>query len=295
MTKKHIPVYSIEKFNTGNKRDFLVQVEPFDANRHFQVEYPHRHDFYEILFLTKGSGFHIIDFKKYTIQPNVIFFLAPGQVHSLELSDDVEGYIFLFTSEFYLFNKQNKNELLELPFFYNLSSETPPLYLKYNKDIVEFADFFTKASTEIKERKQGFETAVIAFLDLILIKCNRLYPRFLPSKTSKKGKLLVKRFKQLIDENYQEHRKVRDYADMLHITPSHLTEVVKELTGKSSQELIQEKLIIESKKLLTYTELNATQIAFRLNFKDQSYFSKFFKKHTNLTPVQFQRESGKNT
>jgi AraC family transcriptional activator of pobA len=128
--KANIPVYSIDKFRSPDEKSILFQVEVFDANRHFQVSYPHRHDFYEVLFLTNGSGLHIIDHDEYYIHPPCVFFLSPGQAHKLELSHDIEGYIFLFTSEFYLLRQNNKNRLLEFPFFFSVEQKNPPLLLK---------------------------------------------------------------------------------------------------------------------------------------------------------------------
>ena len=107
--KTGIPVYSLDKFKSKNDKSNLFQVELFDANRHFKVSYPHRHDFYEILYLSQGSGVHIIDSNRYAIKPPCVFFLSPGQAHKLELSHDIEGYIFIFTAEFYLLNQKNKN------------------------------------------------------------------------------------------------------------------------------------------------------------------------------------------
>ena len=100
-------------------------------------------------------------------------------------------------------------------------------------------------------------------------------------------KWLVKKFKQLIEEHYKENLSVKDFAGKLSITPSHLNETVKHIIGRTASDLIDEKMIIEIKKLLLHTDLTASEIAFALNFSDQSYFSKFFKKHTGLSPGEF--------
>src|SRR5210317_2576986 len=112
---ENIPVYSLHNFSSSGKESQLFQVEIFDANRHFSVEYPHRHDFFEVLYLSKGSGFHVIDGNKYKITPPCAFFMSPGQAHKIEFSNDIEGYIFIFTAEFYLINRNNQNRLIEFP------------------------------------------------------------------------------------------------------------------------------------------------------------------------------------
>ena len=145
-SKTNIPVYSLGKFKSKNDKCSLYEVELFDANRHFQVSYPHKHDFYEILYLSNGSGYHIIDSNKYEIKPPCIFFLSPGQAHKVELSDDIEGYIFIFTSEFYLLNQKNKNRLLEFPFFFSVEQINPPIYLNSKDDDKYLKALFKRCS-----------------------------------------------------------------------------------------------------------------------------------------------------
>ena len=119
---EQLPVYSLHNFSSPERKSQQFQVEVFDANRHFSVKYPHRHDFFEVLYLLKGSGLHVIDANKYEIKPPCIFFMSPGQAHKLELSNDIEGFIFIFTSDFYLLNRSNQNTLIEFPFFLHHSS-----------------------------------------------------------------------------------------------------------------------------------------------------------------------------
>jgi AraC family transcriptional activator of pobA len=288
---KNIPTYGINKFNRSAQPEIHYQVEVFDANRSFQVEYPHRHHgFYEILYLTAGSGNHVIDFKSYEIKPHSIFFLSPGQVHTLEVSDDIRGYIFLFTSEFYLLNKQNKNRLLEFPFFFHLQEETPPLYLEDSPGIEKAGYLFSLACDALFiEDTEDREESLAAILDLILLHCKQAYPINIPIKNTNRPRMLVKRFKQLIEEHYHLNYSVRDYAEKLAVTPNHLTETVRGLTGRTSNDMIHERTVIEAKKLLRYTDLSVSQVAFELHFKDQSYFARFFKKHAGLSPEQFRK------
>src|SRR5665647_767398 len=86
---EQLPVYSLPDFSSPERKSQQFQIEVFDANRHFSVKYPHRHDFFEVLYLLKGSGFHVIDGNKYEIKPPCVFFMSPGQAHKLELSQDL--------------------------------------------------------------------------------------------------------------------------------------------------------------------------------------------------------------
>lgn len=289
--KKNLPIYSLHNFSAPDSEKKLYNVELFDANRHFEVFYPHRHDFFEVLYIQKGSGYHVIDSNNYEIKPPCIFFLSPGQAHKLEYSNDIEGCIFIFTSDFYLLNFSNQNRLLEFPFFFTITQNNPPLQLQHNLDIEFYNIVFSRA---IKENGKSTEL-LRAYLDMILVYSSSLYKIYDTALTKGKGHLLVKRFFQLLEENYHKNISINEYASMLAITPNHLTQAVKQLTGKTSNEIIQEKQILEIKRLLVHTNMGVSEIANYLNFADQSYFTKFFKRITGVTPLRFRMESMKST
>lgn len=291
----HIPVYSLDNFRKEARKDVFYQVEVFDANRHFNVSYPHRHDFYEILYLSKGSGIHIIDNNQYKIVPPCIFFLSPGQTHKLELSHDIAGYIFLFTSGFYLMNQARKGRLIEFPFFFSVDRTNPPLAFESEGDNKFLRDLFSRGCREIEKGKQCSEDLIRSVLDLILLCCEQLYPKDRNTMKTGRGLFLVKQFLLLIEENYQKNLRVNDYAALLAVTPNHLTQMVRQITGKTSVELLQEKYLLEIKRLLLHTNMTVSEIAEVMHFEDQSYLTKFFKKFAGITPKQFRIESMKNT
>jgi AraC-like DNA-binding protein len=97
-------------------------------------------------------------------------------------------------------------------------------------------------------------------------------------------------FKRLVEKNFIEKREVNHYASLLHITPKHLSEVVKQHTGKSPRELINDMLLLEAKVLLGSTDLTVTEIAHKLCFGDQSHFGHFIKQHTGCSPVELRKK-----
>ncbi|ABG57989.1 helix-turn-helix domain-containing protein [Cytophaga hutchinsonii] len=286
---EHIPVYSIDKFSKKTADGAQYNVEIFNKDRDFKVAYPHRHDdFYEILFITKGTGTYIIDLQEYEIKPNTVFFLSPGQIHEISFSPDIYGYIFLFSSGFYLSNKNDPYKLFEFPFFYSLQYNNPPLYLTKASAIEELDSLFKKAILEVNTDALDSQEATHALLDLILIQCKRLYPQA-DGTQLKKGHILIKRFKQLIEEKCTENIGVKEYADMLHVTANHLSETVKEFTGRTPTDFINDRMTLEIKRLLTHTQLTVQEIAFQLHFSDQSYFSKYFKKTSGVSPTEYRK------
>ena len=287
---KSIPIYKLDKFHSNKEKSNLFQVELFDANRHFSVQYQHRQAFYELLFLTQGSGFHIIDENQYEIKPPAVFFLSPGQAHSLTLSSDIDGFIFLFTAEFYLLNQKNKSRLLEFPFFFSTDRNNPPLLLTEDSDVQFLKLLFIRACNEAAIHSDSNNELLCSILDVLLLLCNNLYPQTAKAINSKSN-ILVKKFLLLIEENYQNNLRINDYSEQLHITPNHLTQVVKQVTGKTSGELLQEKTIIEIKRLLIHTSLTIAEISDMMHFTDQSYFTKYFKKNTGCSPLQYRKEN----
>ena len=289
-SSEQLPVYSLQNFSSPERKSEQFQVEVFDANRHFSVTYPHRHDFFEVLFLLKGSGVHVIDGNKYEIKPPCVFFMSPGQAHKLELSNDIEGFIFIFTSDFYLLNRGNQDSLIEFPFFYTIHQDNPPLLLEKESDVGFLETLFKQGIAEIKNAMESTPDMLRSILDLILTTCAARYEMNDELLHKGKGQILVKKFFHLIEEHNQKNLLLSDYAQMIGVTPNHLTQIVKVLTGKTSSQIIKAKQLLEIKRLLAHTSLTVSEIANRLNIEDQSYFTKFFKRETGLTPVQYRAE-----
>ncbi len=288
---EQLPVYSLDNFSSPERKSQQFQVEVFDANRHFAVKYPHRHDFFEVLYLKKGSGFHVIDGNNYEIKPPCVFFMSRGQAHKLELSQDIEGYIFIFTPDFYLLNRTDQNRLIEFPFFYTIHQDNPPLQLDNESDIWFLEDLFRKGIAEIAQ-PTGYSVEMLrSILDLILTTCSARYqvPENLMNKG--KGQILVKRFFHFLEENHRKNLSLNEYAQMIGVTANHLTQTIKQLTGKTSSQIIKDKQLLEIKRLLVHTNLSVSEIAGQLNFDDQSYFTKFFKRETGVTPLQYRSDS----
>lgn len=288
---EQIPVYSLHNFSSPDKNSRQFQVEVFDANRHFSVKYPHRHDFFEVLYLSKGTGFHVIDGNKYEIKPPCVFFMSPGQAHKIEFSSDIEGFIFIFTAEFYLINQTNQNRLIEFPFFFTIRQDNPPLLLSTLEGVLFLESLFQKGIAELKRGEKFSVELLRSILDLILTSSSILYKTDENKLTKGKGHIVVKKFFQLVEEHYQQNLTVTEYADMLAITPNHLTQTVNQLTGKTSSQIIKSKQVLEIKRLLVHTNLSVTEIANRLNFPDQSYFTKFYKRETGISPLQYRTKS----
>src|SRR6185436_11369896 len=121
------PVYCLDDFSTrAGESAFYIETLQMHLVRHPFVSRPHKHDFYLILYITKGTGDHTIDFKTYPVTPGSIFLMTPGQVHSWNLAPETDGYIIFFQRDFYQMQFQEKS-LVEFPFFHSLHT-TPYIH-----------------------------------------------------------------------------------------------------------------------------------------------------------------------
>jgi AraC family transcriptional activator of pobA len=117
----------------------------------------------------------------------------------------------------------------------------------------------------------------------------------LNANTTNKGprsynQTVLKNFQKLIEGSYNQLRLPKEYAELLYITPNHLNAVCKDLLGMKAGEVIRNRTLLEAKRLLTNPQLSITEISFQLDFSDNSYFTKFFKKSEGITPEEFRKK-----
>jgi AraC family transcriptional regulator, transcriptional activator of pobA len=295
--KDQVPVYSICDMlaqNTCNCSFLIVDVATFLSQPSAHLVFPHKHSFYQLFWIRHGSGTHTIDFKTYDIQANMFFLLSPGQVHSWELSDDIDGYLISFDAELFSSAFQNLNCLTSFPFFDTLMNK-PFSHIKTAALVAEFEGILSACMQEQEHFEQKYKADLFrSLLMQVLIKIARNYTQQPngPIVTSH-ANLLVREYEQLIHKHFLTKKKPKEYAELLNITANHLNSVCKNSIDKSAGELIRERILLEAKRLLAHSTYQISEIAYRLSFEDNAYFSRFFKKYTEQTPEQFRKASEK--
>jgi len=287
MPDKHLPIFRIQDFDAQTRREQYFYLNYFanHLREHQFIQKPHKHNFYIVLLLTSGYGTHTIDFKTYTVQPRTVYFLSPGQVHSWQLTTDADGYILFFTSKFYLWGHP-QNKLYDFPYFNALLHR--PLLQVTEAEEVQLTEIIRSIAREHVGRQPSKEDIIRDYLDILLILLTRMYQAQNPEEQVSSGELLqLQNLENLIDRHYKAHQPVSFYADQLHVTVKQLNESSKRTIGKTVKELIQHRVVLEAQRLLVHSPLTITQIAAELGYFDNSYFSRFFKKHAGQTPEQF--------
>lgn len=243
-------------------------VGTFEDTEDADVEWPHRHDFYSLVWFTQGSGFYVIDMQEYEIVPNRMFLVSPKQIHNWDYSQNSEGYILVCDSTL----------ALEL----NLNEVTPYLDITDNKSFIE--DIFIHLLTET-ERNDSLTNGNI--------KAGILYLYSILQRLAKESQVIkpafdrtISKLKQIIFED-PHCTKIEGYAEKLGISVENLNTICRDNTGVSVKQYILDLKVTEAKRLLIYTSNNINEIAFSLGFEDSSYFSRIFRKRTSLSPSDF--------
>ena len=173
-----------------------------------------------------ATGKHVIDFKEYPILPNHVFFVSPEQVHQIITDPRPTGYVILFTPEFLEKNSIREDFIANLKLFQKCD-ETPPLPL--TDQMVDTLRLFADQMQSLfhSDNELRFE-AIGAYLKLFLIECNNhcsLYPEG-NTQRIEVGKTLVKNFKEIVEKHYTEWHQVKNYAEVLYVSPNYLNEVI---------------------------------------------------------------------
>jgi len=279
-----LPVYTIETSRNAKSKSAyfdIKRLEQHDRERE-ETHHPHRHDCYLILFVTEGSGKHFIDFATYDIKPFTAFILMPGQVHSWNLSADAKGFVIFFTPAFYLVNKREKH-LSDFPFFSSYYDGGIQAEKEKEKLLPYLLD---ELFVENSENTSGRDEILRNGLEILLLKLARYY-NVKSTVISQNSALLIRQLQLLVEKHFHELKLPGEYADRLNVSSQHLNEVCKKMLNKTVSDLIHERQLLEAKRLLVYTHETMKSIADRLGFYDKSYFMRFFKKYTSLTPDQF--------
>ena len=281
------PTYDICSLSPQKQDDILISRFAPYLEEHKNMVFPHRHSFYHVVLFTEGAGSHTIDFETFEVKPFQIYFMVPGQVHSWDFKGFTDGYIINFSEAFF------KSFLLKpeyLDAFSFLSGDLKDAVIDLPQGIQQkvvtlFEEIVTEAS-----HSNPLATDMVRLLMLqLFITLNRLnVPNDYKGKTPY-NQTLLKSFRKLVDQHYTNLKHPKDYAELLYITPNHLNALCKDMLGMQAGEVIRNRVLLEARRLLTNPQLSITEIALNLNFNDNSYFTKFFKKSAGITPDEFRK------
>ena len=281
---KKYPIYNIQRFNCDSvNSDLYINTFKNHLIDHSFVEEPHRHNSYVLVFFTKGSGTHEIDFDVFAIQPGSMFFLQPGQMHHWNLSDDVEGFVIFYSQEMYNLYFGQKT-IADYPFYSSVDNK--PEMVFGASELKAILPYFESLIVETQSNQLLKQDKTMNLLDIIHIEIARKYSEtHLHEAHSYNVK--IKNFEVLLENNFRIEKAPFFYASQLNITLKHLNRICNEMLQKTTTEVITARIILEAKRMLMDKKFTVNEIATELGFDDYSYFTRLFKKHTGMTSTDF--------
>ncbi|MDX1958810.1 MAG: AraC family transcriptional regulator [Leptospiraceae bacterium] len=284
--KDIFPYYSIGDFlnNPDLKTDF--EILDFSNMNEPNVDPIHKHSFYEIIWIDKGSTVQTIDFVEYKVLSESIFFISPGQVHSFDEWKGTHGGNIFFTEDFLLFQNSNPDLILEFSF---LDNENVVPFISYTKKNYKEVKKIINQLVEEKKRTDYSAIVLQSLLKVLLVEIQRKYDSLQTTKQSNKSIIQFKKFKSLLEKKFLNSWNANDYAKNLSISTHHLNSICKNLSGKTTTQLITARSILEAKRYLAFTDKKISEIAHILKFHDLTYFGKVFRSYTNLSPLEFKK------
>lgn len=280
---QQVPIYPLEPDNvTGNKHFRVYNYEGSLPNQS-ELLIPHRKDHYLFVFIRRAGSRQWIDMVPYILKDNTFYFSGPNQIIVKEEFEQLWSTGIAFTNEFLSF--QENASLSQLPLIQNPQSGHELLLTETDLNFVE--DMLAKINVEYQNPSEWQQRMLAAYLTVLLTYLSRLYTEQFKDNGTSMDKLLLKNFQAKINECFRELREVGDYASLLHISAGHLSEVVKTQSGKPAIKHIHERLVLEARRLLFHTHNSLKEIAFDLGFANGSYFNRFFKRETGVTPAEY--------
>jgi len=291
MAEKNIPTYAIcNLLNQENKKeDFVIlDLNTFLTFQASLIASAHRHHFYQLLFITEGSGIHTIDFNNYNIEKGELYILAPGQIHKWLFHPSTCGYVINFTTDFFASFLCRNDYLHDFSFFIG-NGNNSRIKLDVFYDVIETT--FVKIDHEYKDKEHGNLDLIRIYLLALFHELEKALGKQNEAIYANKPQMdLLNRFDKLLEANYINKKRPKEYAELLFVTPNHLNAVCQKIRNISAGEVIRNRILLEAKRLLTNSLLTISEIAYQLNFADNSYFSRFFKKHTGKSPENFRKQ-----
>lgn len=256
--------------------DTLIKVTSFKKD--IRKTTPHKHNsYFEIIYLSQGSGYHYIDSRRYEVVPPVMYFVRKEQVHYWEMESEPDGFVVIIKKAF--IEKSLDNELKSL--FTKISSQSS-LSVKNNAAIHTILSMLAE---EYKTEGENTFHIIEGLLKALLAKILDVAKPVINKREIQSD--LYQSFINLLNDGKAARNTVHHYAALLKTSPQNLNTACRKAVSLSATEVLAEFIISEAKRLLLYTNKTVSEISYSLDFLDSSHFVKYFKRFTGHTPQAF--------
>lgn len=288
----HLPKSSIDDHipfvNIGNDRSKSFMIRPIKRNVDPVLlnEGPHRHNYQELLWIKEGAGRHKIDQETLEITPATFYLISKGHVHHFLEGRNLDGFTLRFTDDFlldgFLGDGWNYRATLFSHFAIHTGLTVEP------QDVERFSLLLGQMSLEYQGENFGRVPILRHMLGQLLL----LLERHRQSKVQLQEPQtwtaqIYQEFILQLEEQFRQSHHVSYYAAKLGVTSRQLSDISRQFSGKTAKQIIQDRLIMEAKRYLHYTNASVKEIAWELGYKDPSYFSKVFRNSEHVAPHNY--------
>ncbi|TAH19539.1 MAG: AraC family transcriptional regulator [Cytophagales bacterium] len=283
---------NIKKYHFKNELNLQVEIvdlENLVQNSAPFLTVPHRTDFYHIFIFQNCNPIHSIDFETIEIQPFSLLFLDKDRVHQFDKNLNYKGKILIFTEDFFCVNENDLKFLRSSILFNDLFDQANVLVGEGISQFFQICEWIEKELNTINDAlsKDIIKNCVHNFL--LLAERKKRQQGFKAFKKSADLDYTLL-FKDLLEQNFSQIKNVSQYADKMAISEKRLNQALSKILGKNPKEMIDERVLLEAKRLLVHTNLSIKEIAYKLGFEEPTNFIKYFRKHTQSTPTEFREQ-----
>lgn len=281
-------------FTLINKQNGNLAFKIFSFEDASSFDHIQRLNYYSLIILTTGSGNLTADFSEYEIRGNLLLSFSPYQPFMITETNTIKGTVINFHPDFFCIFKHNNEISCNGVLFNNIYQ--PPFTVLPENEVKNLFDVVEQMKYELKNESLAQHEALVSFLKIFLINASRIKvsqsSAITHSDTFSEPPQIIQNLKEAIENNYRVKHSPAEYADILNVQPDALARLIKLYFNKTLTELISERIIIEAKRELYLTSKTVKLIAFELGFKDEYYFSRFFKNNTDISPSLYRTTIG---
>lgn len=251
------------------------------------IRAPHRHDYHELLWLREGEGEQLVDGEPLPIVPGTLTVVARGQIHQFHHATGLHGALLRITDAALAGGAQR------IPAGWLLGGRGGRMIAVPPSERGRFEGVLAALAAETTRPADPYAADLVRHLtSTVLLWLERWYDA---SRTERPDAddadvQLHRRFAALLEEDFARHHDVAHYADALAVPAAALSRALTALTGRSTKELIVERAMVEAMRLLRFSDLTVGEIAYRVGYGDQLYFSRAFKRFAGRAPQAYRAE-----
>jgi AraC family transcriptional activator of pobA len=275
------------EFKPGLPVEFeIIPLEVLYRDKWNMITNPHRAAFYQVVWFRKGNATHTVDFLPIHIEDDALLFLNKDTVHSFDPKIGIEGFVILFTDSFFYQSDADAHFLKTNILFNDL---WPISSISLAQQFSVFQDILQLMEKETKLAKDAFHASILKeYLYSFLLQAERLRKDQISKEIRQCPEFdCVILFRDLLEINNRKHREVSYYAASLSVTEKRLNQASTKVIGKTPKQMIDDRVMLEAKRLLAHTNDSVKEIGFTIGFEESTNFIKYFRKHHGLTPSEF--------